>query len=120
MQPSSLISPADLSEIFLDESQLLPVIVQEDKTGEVLMLAYTNRQALLETFKTKLVHFFSRSRKSLWKKGETSGNYLQLRSLFFDCDNDAILLKVKMLGGCACHTGEKSCFFRRMEVSDEP
>ncbi len=94
---------------------LIPAIVQDYKTGDVLMLAYMNKLALQKTLKTKQVHFWSRSRNKLWLKGETSGNVQILKSIAFDCDSDAILVKVNQLGGAACHTGRRSCFFKQVK-----
>ncbi len=92
---------------------LIPAIVQEHKTGEVLMLAYMNNEAFKRTMATKKVHFYSRSRKKLWCKGETSGNIQKLKGLYLDCDLDAILVKVEQKGGAACHTGHRSCFYSK-------
>ena len=96
---------------------LIPAIVQDYKTGDVLMLAYMNKLALQKTLKTKKVHFWSRSRNKLWLKGETSGNVQVLKSIAFDCDSDAVLVKVNQLGGAACHTGRRSCFFKQVKGS---
>lgn len=93
---------------------LLPAIVQDDETGEVLMLAYMNRDAWLKTLKTGKATFWSRSRKTLWLKGETSGHVQLVREVRMDCDDDTILLKVHQLGGAACHTGYRSCFYRKL------
>lgn len=93
---------------------LLPVIVQDDDTGEVLMLAYMNRDAWLKTLETGKATFWSRSRKTLWLKGETSGHVQLVREVRMDCDDDTILLKVHQLGGAACHTGYRSCFYRKL------
>jgi phosphoribosyl-AMP cyclohydrolase len=93
---------------------LLPVIVQDDETDEVLMLAYMNRDAWLKTLETGKATFWSRSRKALWLKGETSGHVQLVREVRVDCDDDAILLKVHQLGGAACHTGYRSCFYRKL------
>ena len=94
---------------------LIPAIVQDYKTGDVLMLAYMNKLALQKTLKTKKVHFWSRSRNKLWLKGETSGNVQVLKSIAFDCDSDAVLVKVNQSGGAACHTGRRSCFFKQVK-----
>jgi len=94
---------------------LIPGIVQDHRTGEVLMLGYLNPEALAETQRTGEVHFFSRSRKRLWKKGETSGHVLRLREMRLDCDADALLLLVEPLGPGVCHQGYRSCFFRGLE-----
>lgn len=92
---------------------LLPVIAQDAESGEVLMLAWMNEAAWQETIASGEAHYWSRSRKKLWHKGETSGNVQKIRSIMLDCDNDAILLQVEQVGGAACHTGRRSCFFRR-------
>jgi phosphoribosyl-ATP pyrophosphohydrolase/phosphoribosyl-AMP cyclohydrolase len=99
------------SEIAFDERGLVPCIVQDWETGEVLTLAYMNEEALERTRETGEVHFFSRSRQELWHKGATSGNKLKLKSIRYDCDGDALLALVEPAGP-ACHTGERSCFHR--------
>ncbi len=93
---------------------MLPAIVQDDETGEVLMLAYMNRDAWLKTLETGKATFWSRSRNALWLKGETSGHFQLVREVRMDCDDDTILLKVHQLGGAACHTGYRSCFYRKL------
>ena len=93
---------------------LLPAVAQDADTGEVLMLAYMNAEAYAETLRTGRVCYYSRSRKKLWRKGEESGNVQELHELFYDCDADALLAKVKQVGGAACHEGYKSCFFRKL------
>ncbi|HOK03908.1 MAG TPA: phosphoribosyl-AMP cyclohydrolase [Victivallales bacterium] len=95
------------------KSELIPVIAQDYKTNEVLMLAYVNEEAWKETIKNGVATYWSRSRKKLWKKGESSGNVQIVKEIFIDCDNDTILLKVEQVGGAACHEGYKSCFFRK-------
>ena len=92
---------------------LIPAIVQDYKSGEVLMLAYMNNEAWATTINTGKATYFSRSRQKLWVKGETSGNIQFIREIRIDCDDDAVLLKVEQYGGAACHTGHKSCFFKR-------
>lgn len=94
---------------------LIPVIVQDYKTLKVLMLAYMNEESFALTNETKIAHYWSRSRKSLWKKGETSGNLQEVKELIIDCDEDTILLKVNQVGSVACHTGHESCFYRNLE-----
>lgn len=94
---------------------LIPAVVQEYETGEVLMLAYMNKEAWEETLSTGKATYYSRSRKELWVKGKTSGNLQLVREIRIDCDNDTVLLKVEQLGGAACHTGHKSCFFKKVE-----
>jgi phosphoribosyl-AMP cyclohydrolase len=98
---------------------LVPVILQDVDTGEVLMLAYMNREAWIETQKSGRATYWSRSRNSLWVKGETSGNFQLVDGMFIDCDRDTLLLKVHQMGGAACHTGYRSCFYRRMSPSGE-
>jgi phosphoribosyl-AMP cyclohydrolase len=93
---------------------LLPAIVQDYETGDVLMLAYMNRESWLKTLETGRATFWSRSRNALWIKGETSGHVQLVREVMIDCDEDAILLKVEQSGGAACHTGYRSCFYRRL------
>lgn len=94
---------------------LVPAVVQDDQTGEVLMVGFMNEEALRTTRETGFATFFSRSRGRLWTKGETSGNRLEVRRILVDCDDDTVLLRVKALGdGVACHTGERSCFFREL------
>ncbi len=95
-----------------DEKGLIPVIVQDVNSGEVLMMAYMNKEALENTIKTGYTHFYSRSRKRLWKKGETSGHLQAVRQILVDCDSDALLVKVVQHGPGACHTGHRSCFYR--------
>ncbi|MGC1687632.1 MAG: phosphoribosyl-AMP cyclohydrolase [Candidatus Acidiferrales bacterium] len=94
---------------------LLPVIVQDAATSEVLMLGFMNPEAFEETRRTGEVVFFSRTRNRLWKKGEQSGHILKLREMRIDCDSDALLLRVEALGPGVCHEGYRSCFFRRIE-----
>jgi phosphoribosyl-AMP cyclohydrolase len=93
---------------------LVPGVVQDQRTGEVLMLGYLNGEALSETQRTGEVHFFSRSRNKLWKKGETSGHVLRLREIRFDCDGDSLLLLVEPVGPGVCHEGYRTCFFRQL------
>ncbi len=93
---------------------LLPAIVQDYDTGEVLMLAYMNEEAWNKTIETQEAHYWSRSRQQLWHKGGTSGHIQKIKEIRIDCDNDTILLKVEQVGGAACHTGYKTCFHRRV------
>ncbi len=94
---------------------LLPVIAQDHATGDVLMLAYMNKLAWEKTLETGKVHYWSRSREKLWLKGETSGHVQLLKEAYVDCDLDTILVKVDQLGGAACHTGYRSCFFQKVD-----
>lgn len=96
------------------KSDLIPVIAQDDESGDVLMLAYMNAQAYTETLTTGRVCYYSRSRDRLWRKGEESGNVQEVKSIFFDCDADTLLIKVNQIGGAACHEGYRSCFFRQV------
>ncbi len=98
---------------------LVPAIVQDDRTGDVLMLGFMNAEALMETQRTREVVFFSRSRDRLWKKGESSGHVLKVREIRLDCDADALLVRVEPLGPGVCHEGYRSCFFRRLEESGD-
>lgn len=100
-----------ISNLKFDEKGLIAAIVQDADTGDVLMLGYMNEEALRRTIAGEDVWFYSRSRQELWHKGETSGNYLKVRELLFDCDGDAILVKAHPLGP-TCHTGNKTCFFQ--------
>jgi phosphoribosyl-AMP cyclohydrolase len=94
---------------------LVPAIAQDADTGAVLMLAWMNREAYEETLRTRRAVYFSRSRNRLWRKGEESGHFQEVRDILVDCDADTILLKVHQIGGAACHEGYASCFFRRVE-----
>jgi phosphoribosyl-AMP cyclohydrolase len=98
---------------------LLPAIVQDYETGEVLMLAFMNEDAWAHTLSSGKATFFSRTRNTLWIKGETSGNVQRVKEIRIDCDNDTVLLKVEQVGGAACHTGYKSCFFRQLTENGE-
>jgi phosphoribosyl-AMP cyclohydrolase len=97
---------------------LVPAIVQDAETKEVLMMAYMNSQSWEATLKTGKATYWSRSRQALWMKGESSGNVQLVKNIFIDCDNDTILLQVEQLGGAACHTGHKSCFYRKLDGGD--
>jgi phosphoribosyl-AMP cyclohydrolase len=100
---------------FTKSGGLVPAIAQDADTGDVLMLAWMNREAYEETLRTGRACYFSRSRNRLWRKGEESGNVQEVRAVYLDCDADTILLKVKQVGGAACHEGYRSCFFRKVE-----
>ena len=94
---------------------LIPAVIQDEESSEVLMVGFMNEDALAETRRSGFATFFSRSRGKLWTKGETSGNRLAVTSILVDCDDDTVLVKVKRLGdGNVCHTGERSCFFRTL------
>ena len=100
---------------FKKEDGLIPVIIQDASTNEVLMLGYMNREAWEKTLATKRSSFWSRSRQRLWVKGETSGHFQEVKEIYLDCDGDTLLFKVNQIGGAACHTGFRSCFHRRYE-----
>lgn len=100
------------------KSDLLPAVVQEESTGEVLMLAYMNRESLAKTFETGYTWFYSRSRQELWNKGATSGHVQKVRRIYADCDDDTILVFVDQTGA-ACHTGAHSCFFKEIWRNEE-
>ncbi len=102
-----------LSRLVFNEKGLIPAIIQDYKTGKVLMLAYMNGESLKISINEGRTCFYSRSRKVLWRKGETSGNIQKIKSIWYDCDRDALLIKVIQIG-VACHTGKKSCFYRRI------
>ena len=97
---------------------LLPAIVQDYRTKEVLMLAYINRLAWEKTLATGKAHYWSRSRNSLWLKGETSGHIQLIKDIFVDCDQDTVVFQVEQLGGAACHTGYRSCFYRKVQGNE--
>jgi phosphoribosyl-ATP pyrophosphohydrolase/phosphoribosyl-AMP cyclohydrolase len=107
-------SQTPTNQFKLDERGLLPAVVQDWLDGSVLMLGYMNQEAIAKTLATKNVHFWSRSRNKLWEKGETSGHTLHVRDLFVDCDRDTILVKAQAAGP-TCHTGERACFFSRLD-----
>lgn len=100
-----------------DDKGLIPAIIQDAKSGEVLMLGYMNKESLKLTLSSGDVWFYSRSRQELWHKGETSGNFLRMKSIIKDCDSDALLIKAEPTGP-VCHTGNRSCFFQELENED--
>lgn len=100
---------------FDKQDGLIPVIAQDYKTNEVLMLAYINRESWELTLRTGIVHYWSRSRNKLWKKGEESGNVQEVKEIRVDCDNDTLVIKVNQIGDAACHEGYRSCFFRVLD-----
>ena len=108
-------SEAWLDEIRFNDDGLIPVIAQDAESGKVLMFAWMNRESLNMTAEKKEAVYWSRSRQKLWHKGEESGHVQQVMDMYFDCDEDVILLKVKQTGGIACHTGRESCFYRRLQ-----
>ena len=106
-----------LNRVDWEKSELLPVIVQDETTNEVLMMAYMNQEALQLSLETKLAHYFSRTKQRIWKKGESSNHLQHISSFMIDCDNDTLLLKIKQ-DGVACHTGRKSCFFTELDSGE--
>jgi len=106
-------------QISFDEKGLVPCVAQDSASGEVLTLAYANEESLRLTVETGELHFYSRSREEIWRKGETSGNVLELRQLRYDCDGDAVVALVEPTGP-ACHTGERTCFFRALDGEPVP
>lgn len=108
-----------IEDVLFDEKGLVPAIVQDDKTGKVLMLAYMNKESLLKTIETKETWFYSRSRQELWNKGATSGNRQIVKRLSLDCDNDSVLVQVLPMGP-ACHTGVESCFYNTSFEEETP
>ena len=108
--------PADIAARLSSDMELIPAIAQDAQTGEVLMLAYMNRQSLALTLKSGRATYWSRSRNELWEKGATSGNTQKVLAISLDCDGDAILIKVEQ-SGAACHTGEQSCFHNHVPLN---
>jgi len=104
-----------LPKLKYDEKGLIPAIVQDIENGDVLMMAYMNENSLKTTIETGFTHFWSRSRQEYWKKGGTSGDVQEVKELYYDCDADTILVKVKQHGKGACHTGNRTCFYTRIE-----
>jgi phosphoribosyl-AMP cyclohydrolase len=109
--------PAWLDAVKFDAQGLIPAIAQDAQSGQILMVAWMNAESLDETARTGRAVFWSRSRKRLWRKGEESGHVQKVLELRLDCDGDVILMKVKQLGGIACHTGRASCFYQRLDTS---
>ena len=109
------ISEEILQQLKFDEKGLLTAIAQDYQTNEVLMLAFMDREALQKTVETGNAHYYSRSRGRLWRKGESSGHIQIVHEMYVDCDVDAVLMKIEQLGGGACHTGYRSCFYRSID-----
>jgi len=99
---------------FEKDGGLIPAIAQDEETGEILMLAYINEESWDETLRSGCATYWSRSRSELWKKGDTSGNVQKVKEILVDCDNDAVIFKIEQIGGAACHTGYRSCFFTKI------
>lgn len=109
----------DVKSLKYDEKGLIPAIVQDMVSGEVLMMAYMNEASLMMTLESGYTHFWSRSRQKFWKKGETSGSVQEVKEILYDCDLDTLLVKVKQHGGGACHTGNRTCFYRAIEMNEK-
>lgn len=103
-----------MNNLKFNSQNLIPAIIQDVNNNEILMMAYMNKESLIKTLKTGKTHFYSRSRQKIWKKGETSGHTQTVKEILIDCDMDTLLIKVQQEGG-ACHTGYRSCFFRKVE-----
>ena len=99
---------------FSKNSGLIPAIVQDFRSGKVLMLAYINQASWEKTLKTGEAHYWSRSRQELWHKGQSSGHVQKIREIYADCDNDTVLFRVEQIGGAACHTGHETCFYKKV------
>ena len=105
-----------INQLVFNSEGLIPTIAQEKSTNEILMMAYSNKNSIEMTVETKKAHFWSRSKKKLWLKGETSGNKLNVVNIYTDCDNDTLIFEVELMGVSACHTGKKSCFYKKLEL----
>ena len=108
-----------IESVVFNEAGLVPAIAQDEQTGQVLMVAWMNEEALRETVATGRAVYFSRSRQRLWRKGEESGHVQHVKELRLDCDGDVLLLSVEQVGGIACHTGRQHCFYRRLDDNGE-
>ncbi|MCX6730663.1 MAG: phosphoribosyl-AMP cyclohydrolase [Candidatus Roizmanbacteria bacterium] len=110
----------DITNIdFKKMNDIIPTIIQDSKTNEVFMLGYMNKVSLQNTIKTGDIHFWSRSRNMLWKKGETSGNQLKVKEIYLDCDGDTLLIKVQLIGINVCHTGKRTCFTKQLSFTQK-
>ncbi|HDQ26042.1 MAG TPA: phosphoribosyl-AMP cyclohydrolase [bacterium] len=105
----------DIDKVKFDEKGLIAAIAQDEKSGNILMIAWMNREALEKTLALRKAHYWSRSRNKLWFKGEESGNVQEVKNIYIDCDMDAVVMKVNQIGGAACHTGFDTCFFREIK-----
>lgn len=101
-----------IEQLRFNDQGLIPAIAQDANDGTVLMMAWMNRESIQRTVETQEVHYWSRSRQELWHKGATSGHIQKVRSIYYDCDADVVLVKIEQIGGIACHTGVRSCFFQ--------
>ena len=105
-----------LNQLVFNSDGLIPTIAQERSTNEILMVAYSNLESLKLSLENKKAYFWSRSKEKIWLKGETSGNILKLFNIYSDCDNDTLIFEVNLVGSGACHTGAKTCFFKKLEL----
>lgn len=105
-----------LNQLVFNSDGLIPTIAQERSTREILMVAYSNQESLTLSLENNKAYFWSRSKKKIWLKGETSGNILKLFNIYADCDNDTLIFEVDLEGSGACHTGAKTCFFKKLEL----
>ena len=108
-----------IPELKYDDKGLIPAIIQDCKSNEVLMMAYMNKASLQRTIESGKTCFWSRSRQKFWTKGETSGNVQLVKEILYDCDEDTLLIKVEQIGSGACHTGNRTCFYRQISMSNE-
>ena len=115
MEPTEKSLSAFLDSVKWDSQGLIACVVQDEKDGALLMVAYMNRESLARTLKEGKACFWSRSRNKFWLKGEESGNFQVVKGLYVDCDQDCLLIKVEQIGGAACHTGMRSCFYRQVD-----
>jgi phosphoribosyl-AMP cyclohydrolase len=106
-----------IPELKYDDKGLIPAIIQDVKSNEVLMMAYMNKTSLEKTLETGKTHFWSRSRQKYWMKGETSKNVQLVKEIYYDCDGDTLLIRVEQVGSGACHTGSRTCFYRQIETT---
>jgi phosphoribosyl-AMP cyclohydrolase len=106
-----------IPELKYDDKGLIPAIIQDVNSNEVLMMAYMNKTSLEKTLETGKTHFWSRSRQKYWMKGETSKNIQLVKEIFYDCDGDTLLIRVEQVGSGACHTGNRTCFYRQIEAA---
>jgi len=116
---STASNPAWLDAVKWDADGLVPAIAQDAATGDILMVAWMNREALAETARTMRGVYYSRSRGRLWRKGEESGHVQHVSEIRLDCDNDVVLLRIEQVGGIACHTGRRSCFFQKLAADGQ-
>jgi phosphoribosyl-AMP cyclohydrolase len=108
-----------IPELKYDDKGLIPAIIQDVNSNEVLMMAYMNKTSLEKTMETGKTHFWSRSRQKYWMKGETSKNVQLVKEIYYDCDGDTLLIRVEQVGSGACHTGNRTCFYRKLSMNNE-